>query len=68
MYTQDQLKADITLDVHSSSFLCSLYRNILTYGQFATVHICIPTYSYVYCDIHIHIHMHTHKYYDTKGP
>ena len=26
MYTQDQLKADITLDVRSSSFWCSLWQ------------------------------------------
>ena len=34
MYTQDQLKADITLDVHSSSFWCSLwFKNVFTYGR-----------------------------------
>ena len=34
MFTQDQLKADITLDVRSSSFWCSLwFKNAFTYGR-----------------------------------
>ena len=33
-YTQDQLKADITLDVRSSSFWCSLwFKKAFTYGR-----------------------------------
>ena len=34
IHTQDQLKADITLDVRSSSFWCSLwFKNAFTYGR-----------------------------------